>query len=592
MSTENEGAAAGTPAAGPSPAQDAAAPGAPVGSPPEPSAPPAVPNPSEEEDFPLARPERTQAPAAETSPAPAAAQGGPAAATDTEHTTRLPRIDPDDPVPGGPGPSAGGTDTATTQLPPVVPGAKDAPESAAPGALPAQRPAAPAGHPSPTGEAGPGGTGAHGDAGAPPPPPPGGYGTPYGPGSPGGPGGHGGPTGHGGPGSPGGPQSPWGAPPVPPPPPGAKRRTGGVVAAVLAAALVAGGVGGGVGYWAAQGTNGVTSSSSTTVSADGGSSSRSPESIAGIAAKALPSVVTIETSGGGEGGTGTGFVFDKEGHILTNNHVVASAASGGRLTATFSDGKSYDAEIVGRAQGYDIAVIKLVDTSGRELKPLPLGDSANMQIGDSTIAIGAPFGLSGTVTTGIISAKNRPVASSDGQGSEASYMNALQTDASINPGNSGGPLLDGKGAVIGVNSAIQSGGGGGLGGGQAGSIGLGFAIPINQAERVAKQLIETGVPVYPVIGVRVSTGQQGNGAVIAERVSDGEPVAPGGPADKAGLKPGDRIVEFDGSTIDSSPTLIASIWAHKPGETVKISYVRNGERQTTDITLGARKGDG
>ncbi|EST37549.1 hypothetical protein N566_12450, partial [Streptomycetaceae bacterium MP113-05] len=345
----------------------------------------------------------------------------------------------------------------------------------------------------------------------------------------------------------------------------------------------------GIGFWAAERAD--SSPSSTTVSADSGSESRDPDSIAGIARKALPSVVTIETSGGGESGTGTGFVFDEEGHILTNNHVVASAADGGKLSATFSDGKQYDAEVVGRAQGYDIAVVKLKNAGDRELAPLPLGNSEKMSIGDTTIAIGAPYGLSGTVTTGIVSAKNRPVASSDGQGSDASYMNALQTDASINPGNSGGPLLDGNGAVIGVNSAIQSGGGGGLGGGSAGSIGLGFAIPVDQAERVASQLIETGVPVYPVIGVRVATGQQGQGAVIAERVSDGEPVASGGPADKAGLQPGDVITRFDETKVDSSPTLIASIWAHKPGETVKITYTRDGEKRTTDITLGSRKGE-
>ena len=170
-------------------------------------------------------------------------------------------------------------------------------------------------------------------------------------------------------------------------------------------------------------------------------------------------------------------------------------------------------------------------------------------------------------------------------------MNALQTDASINPGNSGGPLLDADGAVIGVNSAIQSGGGGGLEGGQSGSVGLGFAIPINQAKRVATELIESGVPVYPVIGVRVQTDKQGSGAVIAKDVNDGDPVTPGGPADKAGLEPGDVITEFDGLKVDSSPTLIASIWAHKPGERVKLTYERDGAEKSTEITLGTRKGD-
>jgi putative serine protease PepD len=399
----------------------------------------------------------------------------------------------------------------------------------------------------------------------------------------------------------GGPHTPWGTPPMPPGPPGGgksgKSRFGLLVVAAVVAALVAGVVGGGIGFWAAGGNG----DSSTTVSSDSGSQAlnRAPDSVAGIAAKALPSVVTIQFRGNGEAGTGTGFIFDKEGHILTNNHVVAAAAKGGKITATFSDGKKYDAEIVGRAQGYDVAVIKLKNPDGHELKPLPLGDSDKVRVGDATIAIGAPYGLSGTVTTGIISAKDRPVASSDGQGSEASYMNALQTDASINPGNSGGPLMNAKGEVIGINSAIQSGGGGGggLGGGQPGSVGLGFAIPVNQAKRVAQQLIKTGEPVYPVIGVRVTMGNgngmpsSGDGAVIAQRVNQGQPVTPGGPADKAGLKAGDKIVAFDGTKIDSGPTLIATIWAHKPGDTVPITYERNGEKHTTQITLGSRKGD-
>ncbi|MGK5500904.1 S1C family serine protease, partial [Streptomyces sp. URMC 125] len=381
----------------------------------------------------------------------------------------------------------------------------------------------------------------------------------------------------------------WGAPFAPPPPPERKRRSGGLIAAVLAAALLAGGVGTGIGFWAAERPSGT----STTISSDGDLDqvNRAPDSVAGIAAKALPSVVTIEAEGGGESGTGTGFVYDKQGHIMTNNHVVASAADGGELTATFSDGRKYEAEVVGRAQGYDVAVIKLRNAGGAKLTPLPLGNSDKVQVGDATIAIGAPYGLSGTVTTGIISAKNRPVASSDGQGSQASYMSALQTDASINPGNSGGPLLNAEGAVIGINSAIQSAGGG-LGQGSPGSIGLGFAIPINQAQRVAKALIETGEPVYPVIGVQVDLRNQGDGARIIEDTQDGsEPITPGGPADRAGLQPGDVITRLDGVSIDSGPTLISEIWAHEPGEKISLTYQRDGKETETELTLGSRKGD-
>ncbi|WP_190140143.1 S1C family serine protease [Streptomyces longispororuber] len=369
---------------------------------------------------------------------------------------------------------------------------------------------------------------------------------------------------------------------------------GGLVAAVLAAALVAGGVGGGIGFWAAD-RNEDNGTDSTTVSASEAPADlkREQGSVADIASKALPSVVTLEAqSGNGEGGTGTGFVYDQQGHILTNNHVVASAAEGGKLSATFSNGKKYDAEVVGRAEGYDVAVIKLKNKPA-DLRPLPLADSDKVAVGDSTIAIGAPFGLSNTVTTGIVSAKNRPVTSSDGASNKSSYMSALQTDASINPGNSGGPLLDARGAVIGINSAIKPADSGGLGGGQSGSIGLGFAIPVNQAKNVAQQLIRTGQATYPVIGASVSLAETSKGAVISDRGANGSgpAVEPDGPADKAGLKSGDVITKLDDMVIDSGPTLIGQIWTHKPGDTVKITYERDGKERTVDVTLGARKGD-
>ncbi|MEU4681774.1 S1C family serine protease [Streptomyces xinghaiensis] len=496
---------------------------------------------------------------------------------------------PSAPPPGPEGPSGGSAAQSDYPLPRPEPGAAAAGRPPAQPAVPAHQPAPADGHGAEGARAGEGqqygapadgaGLAAHGaaqgpgagagSAGWPPPPPPSGA-------------------------------AGWGAPGHVPPPPGAapgkpgRKGRGGLVAAVLAAALVAGGVGGGVGFWAAEQNNG----GSTTVSAPGDPDvlDRAPDSVAGIAQRALPSVVTLNAQGGGqeaEGGTGTGFVYDKEGHILTNNHVVASAAEGGKLTATFSNGKEYQAEIVGRAEGYDVAVIKLKNASDADLKPLPLGDSdKKVAVGDATIAIGAPFGLSGTVTTGIISAKNRPVASSDGGSSNASYMSALQTDASINPGNSGGPLLNAQGAVIGINSAIQSAGGGGFGESQAGSIGLGFAIPINQAKRVAENLIETGEPIYPVIGVHVDMRQQSEGARIPETGQGGsDPITEGGPADKAGLKPGDVITKLDDTVIDSGPTLISEIWTHEPGETVKITYERDGKETTVDVTLGQRKGD-
>ncbi|MFF9814640.1 S1C family serine protease [Streptomyces sp. NPDC014006] len=384
----------------------------------------------------------------------------------------------------------------------------------------------------------------------------------------------------------------WGAPYPPQPAPKQKSGRGGLLAAILVAALVAGGLGGGLGYTLAKDND---STGSTTVSAatSGGDVKRDPGTVAGVAAKALPSTVTIQAeSTNGEGGTGTGFVFDTQGHIVTNNHVVADAVNGGKLTATFPNGKKYDAEVVGHAQGYDVAVIKLKNAPS-DLKPLPLGNSDQVAVGDATIAIGAPFGLSNTVTTGIISAKNRPVASSDGSGSQASYMSALQTDASINPGNSGGPLLDAGGNVIGINSAIQSTGSGGLGGtGQSGSIGLGFAIPINQAKYVAQQLIKTGKPVYAKIGASVSLEESSGGATITSQGAGGSTsVEPGGPAAKAGLKAGDVITKLDDHVIDSGPTLIGEIWTHQPGDKVTITYERDGKSHTVELTLGSRVGD-
>ncbi|KFG02164.1 protease [Streptomyces scabiei] len=404
-------------------------------------------------------------------------------------------------------------------------------------------------------------------------------------------GGAGGPGGSGGSGG-GGWGSSWQQTQQPAPKPAGNKR-GGLIAAILVAALVAGGVGGGIGYTLADRNDNSTGSTTVSASQNGGDVKRSAGTVAAVASSALPSTVTIEASNSdGDGGTGTGFVFDKEGHIVTNNHVVAEAVDGGKVTASFPDGKKYDAEVVGHAQGYDVAVIKLKNAPSN-LQPLTLGDSDKVAVGDSTIAIGAPFGLSNTVTTGIISAKNRPVASSDGSsGSKASYMSALQTDASINPGNSGGPLLDARGNVIGINSAIQSASNGSFGSGQAGSIGLGFAIPINQAKNVAQQLIRTGKPVYPVIGASVSLEEGTGGAKITDSGEGGaDSITAGGPAAEAGLKPGDVITKLDDHVIDSGPTLIGEIWTHLPGDKVTLTYTRDGKTRTADVTLGERQGD-
>lgn len=499
------------------------------------------------------------------SPAPSVPPAPPVSPADSargeERTEILPEVSAQDPY-AAPAPAPAPSPYAPPPPPPgSTPSPYDTPPSAAFGAEPPH-----AGHGS--------GSGMGSDPFGSPVPPP-----------------YAGPHAQPGPGGPGGPAAPMWGTQVPHPPNSPKRRgVGGLLATVLVAALVGGGVGGGVGYWAGDRHHSDSPVSSTTVS-DGGSQkafNRSPTSVAGIANKALPSVVTIKASGSQESGTGTGFVYDTQGHILTNNHVVAPAADGGKLTVTFSNGKTYDAQVVGRAQGYDVAVVKLKNPDGVKLTPLPLGNSDNAAVGDATIAIGAPFGLSGTVTTGIVSAVHRPVASSDGQGSSASYMSAIQTDASINPGNSGGPLLNANGAVIGINSAIQSATNNDPSGGQAGSVGLGFAIPINQAKRVADQLIQTGKPVYPLIGVSLDTQFQGDGAKIS--TASGA-ITPNGPGAAAGLQPGDVITKFDDTQIDSGQTLIGEIWQHSPGDKATITYDRGGKTHTTTVTLGSRVGD-
>ena len=307
---------------------------------------------------------------------------------------------------------------------------------------------------------------------------------------------------------------------------------------------------------------------------------RAPDSVAGIAARVLPSVVSVNTrSSTGRGGTGSGFIFDSNGYILTNNHVIAGVANGnGAIRVTLNNGDIYSASIIGRDASYDLAVIKI---SATNLPALEFGDSDKVAVGDSVIAIGSPLGLSGTVTLGIISAKNRPVTAGD-SGSGSSFINALQTDAAINSGNSGGPLVDATGAVIGVNSAIASLGSSS----QTGSIGLGFAIPINQAKKTAEQLIKTGSATYPIMGISVDTRFTGTGALIT---SEGVGITPGGPADKVGLKAGDVIVEFDGSEVDNSDELIVMIRSKSVGDKVKIKYKRNSLTKEVSVTLVASK---
>lgn len=363
---------------------------------------------------------------------------------------------------------------------------------------------------------------------------------------------------------------------------------------LLVIALVSGGVGGVVGAYLER--NGGFGTSVELPQAGDEPSGRAPDSVAGIAARALPSVVTLHVTGSEESGTGTGFVLDTRGHILTNNHVVEPAGTGGRITVVFNGGETAKAKVVGRDSGYDLAVVQVTGVKG--LNPLPLGNSDNVRVGDPVVAIGAPFDLAGTVTSGIISAKERPITAGGekGDGSDVSYVDALQTDAPINPGNSGGPLLDGRGRVIGINSAIRSadsaGGGDPEAGGQAGSIGLGFAIPINQGKRVAEELINTGRATHPVIGITLDMDYTGDGARVGAQGNDGGPaVTPGGPGAKAGIKPGDVITAVDGQRVHSSEELIVKTRAHRPGDRLELTLERGGDERKVSLVLGSAGGD-
>jgi putative serine protease PepD len=308
---------------------------------------------------------------------------------------------------------------------------------------------------------------------------------------------------------------------------------------------------------------------------------RAPGSVADIAKRVLPSVVSISAESADGGATGTGFVIESSGYILTNNHVISDAVTAnGKIEVILNSGEKFTATVVGRDSAYDLAVLK-INQNG--LTAMQFGDSDKVAVGDSVIAIGSPLGLSGTVTLGIISAKNRAVTTG-ATDNENSFINALQTDAAINPGNSGGPLVDSTGAVIGVNSAIAT-----LGqsvNSQSGSIGLGFAIPINQARKTADQLIKNGKATYPVIGISVDMQVSGDGAQISKAANA---VLPGGPASKAGLKAGDLITKFDGRAITTPEELIVAIRSKNVGDSVEVTYIRGGLTLTTTLILTVAK---
>jgi putative serine protease PepD len=307
------------------------------------------------------------------------------------------------------------------------------------------------------------------------------------------------------------------------------------------------------------------------------SANRAPSSVAGVVKAVLPSVVTVLIQTSDTKGNGSGFIISDKGYILTNNHV-AAAAAGGSLMVTFSDGTTVPATVKGTDPQADLAVLK-VDKSG--LNPIKFGDSDRIAVGDPVLAIGAPLDLPNTVTAGIVSALDRPVLTGKDEGSEA-YMAAIQTDAAINPGNSGGPLLDGSGHVVGVNSAILTLSDSNSADAKSGNIGLGFSIPINEAKRIANDIIQTGKARRTVIGASLDPSYDSPSGGV--RLSA---VTANGPADKGGLKAGDVIMKFDGNLVTASTDLLAFIGKDAPGAQVPVSYQRDGSTHTTTITLAA-----
>jgi putative serine protease PepD len=302
-------------------------------------------------------------------------------------------------------------------------------------------------------------------------------------------------------------------------------------------------------------------------------------SVAAVAEALLPSTVQILTRGGnGPAGsaTGSGFVVDRRGHVITNNHVVSGVSDGGRIQVIDHAGRRLTATIVGRSPVYDIAVL---DVEGAEdLKPAALGSSHSMAVGETVVAIGSPLGLSSTVTSGIVSALDRPVTTGDED--ESSFINAVQTDAAINPGNSGGPLVNLRGEVVGVNSAIATMGGFAS---RAGNIGVGFAIPMEQVRITASQIVRNGEAEYPVIGANVNTGSRRNGAEVVD-------VPAGTPAARAGLEKGDIVVAVDDKAVADGIGLIVAIRSHQPGETIRLTVRRDGRERNVEITLDAKVG--
>ena len=348
------------------------------------------------------------------------------------------------------------------------------------------------------------------------------------------------------------------------------------LAALAVLALLVGAVGGVVGRLTAEDASRLTSPDPT-ITQSVVAKERPPGSVADLARRTVPAVVSVEVKVGDQGGTGSGVVVDPAGYVLTNNHVVAPAAdsAGAVIAAVFHDGTRVPARIVGRDPKTDLAVLK-VDVANPVVASI--GSSSELAVGDSVIAIGSPLGLAGTVTTGIVSALHRPVRL-DGTGDTVAVIDAIQTDAAINPGNSGGALVDATGAVVGINTAIRSLG---QSQGEGGSIGLGFAIPIEDARNIADKLIRTGAVSHAEIGI--------NARSVSDSATDGaqvQNVVAGGAAAAAGIVEGDVVVKVGDRTIGGADELVVAVRAHNPGDVVPVTLVRDSRTLTVSVTLTA-----
>lgn len=375
------------------------------------------------------------------------------------------------------------------------------------------------------------------------------------------------------------------------------------IAAILAAALASGGT------WALtkddNGSSTASGGSTTVMKADPADfGDAGTVNWAATASKVSPSVVAITVRSGTTGDQGSGVILDKDGNIVTNNHVVTGAGKNAKVTVTLANNQTYDAEVVGTDASTDLAVVKLEDAPD-DLKPVTMGDDKKLVVGQPVMAVGNPLGLAGTATTGIVSALNRPITTrqeSQGGGDDnpfggsqqqqtqdnSSTTNAIQTSAAINPGNSGGALVSGSGKLIGINSSIATLGQS-SGSSQSGNIGIGFAIPVSVVKNITSQLMDTGKVKHPQLGVQVATQpgtvKLGNATVQAAKIVK---VNSGSPADKAGLKKGDMVTKFNGQQIGSPPSdaLIGFVRAHKVGDKVTLTVVRDEKQQDVTVTLG------